>query len=75
MIERRIELKTIEDKENFLKVANSVNCEVDLRRGQTMIDGKSKLAVMAFDSSLGTMKLRLHTNDKNIAGEFVKWFV
>lgn len=75
MFESRIKLKNIDERIALVKIASSVDCDVDLRRGSNYIDAKSELGVVSLDMSMGDTKIRIFTDDEEIINKFSKWFV
>ena len=75
MIEKRIKLCSPKDKMDFLKITNSLNCDVDIRYGGRMFDAKSELSVLSLDNRVDGLKLRIHSDDISIINMFSKWFI
>ena len=75
MLEKRIRLYSTKDKMDFLKLTNSLDCDIDIRYGGQMFDAKSELSVLSLDNRVDGLKLRIHSDDINIIDMFSKWFI
>ena len=76
MLEKRIKLNGLNDRIEFLNIANSLSCDVDIRYGGLMFDAKSFFSVMSLDNSnRESIRVRVHTKDTNVINKFEKWFI
>ncbi len=61
-----VKLPSIEVIRKFVNVVNSLDADVDLGSGATIVDAKSILGVFALaNASTKNIKLTIHSEDKN----------
>lgn len=69
----KVSLNTIDKVKEFVKLASSIDCEMDLVSGRYVIDAKSIMGIFSMDLCK-TLNLHIHSENEDIVNKFSNFF-